>query len=282
MRPIDYYPGCSLVSSGREMQESFEAVAQAFGHELKPLQDWSCCGSTPAHSISHDYAFLFPAQNLVLAERQGVRDLMVLCPSCYVRLWDARRAVLEDEEKNKRVERLFGQRLRGTARPQFFVETLQGFGLDAMKEKASRPLQGMKAALYYGCLLSRQEWITGFDVEPYRGFLQELIGSLGAEAVPFALERQCCGAGLAVTKPEMSDRMVDRIHDFARRSGANCLVVFCPLCHMNLELRGKADHLPVLYITEAMSLAMGSPHAKVWLGKHLVDPQPLLSELRIA
>jgi len=70
---------------------------------------------------------------------------------------------------------------------------------------------------------------------------------------------------------------VDRIRDHARRAGANCLVVFCPLCQVNLELRGTdVKPLPVLYISEVMGLAFESPEVKGWLGRHLVDPLPLL------
>lgn len=279
---IHYYPGCSLTSSAREMAESFLEIARMCSLEVVTLQDWSCCGSTPAHSTNHDHGLLLPARNLLLAESQGVDELMTLCPSCFVRLWDGRRAILEDEGKNRLVERVLGKRLEGRVRPQFFLDVMHGLGLEGFKSQVKFPLQGLRCALYYGCLLSRQAWITGFDVEPQRGFLEDLVRSLGADPIHWSLERQCCGAGLAVTKPKMSDQMVDRIRDHARRAGANCLVTFCPLCHMNLELRGsEVEPLPVLYITELIGLAAKLSHCKDWLGKHLVDPKPLLSSLNL-
>jgi heterodisulfide reductase subunit B len=136
--------------------------------------------------------------------------------------------------------------------------------------------------LYYGCLLGRPEWVTGFDVDPYESFLEELVRVLGAEPVSWAYPKHCCGAHLGVTRPASAERLVARIHDFARRAGANCLVVFCPMCQMNLELRtGEGAPLPVLYISELIGLASGSPRVDRWMDKHLVDPRPLLRSLNI-
>jgi heterodisulfide reductase subunit B len=197
-----------------------------------------------------------------------------------VRLWDARRAVLEDTSKNRMVEKTLGRSLRGNSEPQFFIEAFEEMGTEALREKVAKPLSGLKVALYYGCLLSRQSWITGFDVTPRRTFLEDLTRVTGAELVHWSYERQCCGAGLAVTKPPMADSMVAAIHGQAIRAGAHCLVAFCPLCHMNLELRGGSlPRMPVLYFTELVALAIPLPDVKGWLRKHLVDPMPALSSL---
>jgi heterodisulfide reductase subunit B len=80
----------------------------------------------------------------------------------------------------------------------------------------------------------------------------------------------------------MVDQMVDRIRDHALRAKANCMVVFCPLCQVNLELRGRdSEPLPVFYIPELIGIAAKLPHCKSWLKKHLVDPNPLLSSLNL-
>lgn len=277
---IRYYPGCSLASSAREMGESFEDVARELSLAMIPMEDWSCCGSSPAHSTHPAWALLLAARNLILAEGQGAGELMVMCPSCFVRLREADRQIREDEKKAREVERVFGRPYKGGVRLRFFLEVMGELGLDAVRSRVKRPMQGLKGALYYGCLLSRPEWITGFDVGPYEAFLEDLFRALGAEPVHWGYARQCCGAHLAVSKPKAVDRLVDRIREHARRGGANCLVVFCPLCQVNLELRGtEVEPLPVLYISEVMGLALQSPHAKRWLNRHLVDPLPLLSSL---
>jgi heterodisulfide reductase subunit B len=143
------------------------------------------------------------------------------------------------------------------------------------------PFQGLKAALYYGCLLSRPEWITGFDVTRHERFLEGLMRALGISPVRWPLDRQCCGATLAITRPEISDRLVDRIRGQAERAGAQCLAVFCSLCQMNLEMRGTTTpRMPVVYVTELLGAAMGSPSLGKWMARHLVDPVAILGRLR--
>jgi heterodisulfide reductase subunit B len=281
-RKISYYPGCSLTSTAKEMEDSFMEMADMFALDVVPLDDWNCCGSSPAHSTNSGYALLLAARNLLLAEEQGVSDLMVMCPSCFVRLREAERALQEDEGKNRQVEETLGKRYQGTVRLRFFLEVLNDIGLQRVKEAVKKPLTGLHGAIYYGCLLTRPEWVTGFDVGPYERFLQDVVRTLGAEPVRWGYDRQCCGAHLAVTKSSMADQMVDRIRDNARRAGANCLVAFCPLCQVNLELRGDGvEPLPVFYISELVGLAARMPRCRQWLNKHLVDPKPLLESLNI-
>lgn len=276
---IRYYPGCSLGSSAREMGDSFQELARMLGLEISPLEDWSCCGSSPAHSTNPNLATLLAARNLLLAQEQGVKDLMVMCPSCFVRLKQAEREILTSVEKAQELERVFHRKYRGGVRLRFFLEILEQIGLERVKKIMRNPLHGLKVALYYGCLLSRPDWITGFDVAPYERFIEELVRIAGADPVRWPYSKHCCGASLAVTKPGTSDRLVDRIRHYALEAKAQCIVVFCSLCQMNLELRGKASSpLPVLYITELLALAAGSPNARKWLSKHLIDPLPLLRE----
>lgn len=280
---IRYYPGCSLESSAREMGDSFMELARMLGLEMVPLEDWSCCGSSPAHSTHPHWALLLGARNLILAEEQGAEELMVMCPSCFVRLKQAEREILENEDKAREVEKALGKRYQGKVRLRFFLEVLEKIGLEGLEKLVKKPLRGLKVALYYGCLLSRPEWITGFDVAPYERFLEDLVRVVGAEPVAWPYSKQCCGASLAVTKPDTSDRLVDRIRDYALRAGAQCLVVFCSLCQMNLELRGKkSSQVPVLYMTELLGIAAGSPRAPEWLSKHLIDPKPMLRALDVS
>ncbi|MGQ9858606.1 MAG: CoB--CoM heterodisulfide reductase iron-sulfur subunit B family protein [Thermodesulfobacteriota bacterium] len=279
---VGYYPGCSLDSSAREMGESFWDLLQGIGVEGVELDDWNCCGSSPAHSTHHGWALKLAMRNLLLAEEQGLGELLVMCPSCFVRLREGARTVQGDEQKAGEVKETFGRHYGGSVRLRFFLEVLRDLGLEALRGMVKRPLEGVRGALYYGCLLSRPEWITGFDVGPYEGFLEELFRSLGGEVVHWGYSRQCCGAHLGVTKPGLVSNLVDRIREHARRAGSNCLVVFCPLCQMNLEMRGQRETpLPVLYITELMGLAAELPKAPGWMARHLVDPRPMLRSLKI-
>lgn len=277
-RVLNLYPGCSLTSSASEMMESYGEVASLLGFEVKVLEDWSCCGSTPAHSIHEYMGIVLPARNLLLAESRHIEEVLTLCPSCFVRLWDSREKLLKDKKQNDRLRECWGETLEGSARPVFFLPELVSASLENIHLLKRRSLEGLKIAPYFGCLLSRQSWITGLDGRSPRSPLSRLLKGLEAEEVGWALEEQCCGAGLAVTRPDFSQKLVARIHRYALRAGAQCLVVFCPLCHMNLELRAPSgEALPVLYFTELVALTAGITKLQHWLARHLVDPRPTLS-----
>ena len=46
---IAYFPGCSLHSTGAEFDISTRKVCAALDIELCEVNDWVCCGSSPAH-----------------------------------------------------------------------------------------------------------------------------------------------------------------------------------------------------------------------------------------
>jgi heterodisulfide reductase subunit B len=87
-----------------------------------------------------------------------------------------------------------------------------------------------------------------------------------------------------MTRPDVVRRLSGKLFDAAREAGGEALVTDCPMCQANLDTRqkeiesetGVSFHMPVLYITELVALAMGLPEASYWWRKHLVDPVPLL------
>ena len=70
-----------------------------------------------------------------------------------------------------------------------------------------------------------------------------------------------------------------------RRAGAECVVVACPLCQVNLDLRqadataahGKLHETPILYFTQLLGLALGLAEEELGLEALMVSAAPLLS-----
>ena len=67
-----YYPGCSSEGSGAEYAHASEAVLEALGVELEEIDDWVCCGATPAHATSHLLSIALPAISCASAEKQSL------------------------------------------------------------------------------------------------------------------------------------------------------------------------------------------------------------------
>jgi heterodisulfide reductase subunit B len=156
--------------------------------------------------------------------------------------------------------------------------------LDDLRKKIVRPLTGLKAVGYYGCLASRPPDVTGkVDYENPED-LERLLQVLQAEPLDWSFKTDCCGAGLAMSRPDLIDTLVGRLYDRALAAGAECFVVACQMCQANLDLSqgriakktGNKYYLPVFYFTELIGLALKHPETEGWLARHLVDPRPLL------
>jgi len=279
-RKVTYYPGCSLEGTALDYAASIAGVTPLLDLELAELEDWNCCGASSAHSVNQDLALALPARNLVLAEKAG-QDVVVPCALCFNRLKVAEKAL-----KGNAGARL-GVSFQGAIKVWDLLDYLtQDEFLQALAEKVVKPLKDLVAVGYYGCLVARPPAVT--DKKDYENpqNLERLLTTLGASPRDWSFKTDCCGAGLAVARPDIIDTLVQRLYDQALAAGAACLVVSCQMCQANLDLsqerisrKFRRDYyLPVFYFTELIGLALGHPQVGDWLTGHLVDPRPLLEQ----
>ncbi len=85
MRHYTYFPGCSCSTEGgaKAYNWSILAISKVLEIELRELDDWNCCGSTPSSSIDELSTFCIASRDLALAEKRGF-DLITPCSACYV------------------------------------------------------------------------------------------------------------------------------------------------------------------------------------------------------
>lgn len=281
MNAYTYYPGCSLESTACEYDASVRAVFRALGVELHELEEWNCCGASSAHSVNPLLALALPARNLALAQPLGY-DLVMPCAACFNRHKSADYEMRHDPKRRKELEEIVGFTYQGNVAVRPLLEVLTvGVGFERISERVTRPLEGLKAVGYYGCLLVRPPEVTQFENPENPRLMNQLLETLGAEAVEWSYATECCGGGLSLTKSSVAARLVNRLAERAREAGAAAIVTSCPLCQINLEMRQSGEHkLPIFYFTELMGLAFGLPEAESWWSKHLIDPRPLLAEIQ--
>jgi len=276
-----FYPGCSMKGSAREYSESLMAVAAALGRELPEIPDWNCCGATAAHNLDRDLALALPARILAAAERDGMDEVLVPCAACYSRLSVTRHELLEDEALRRKISELIEAEYKGTARVLNILEWLAA--VPDLESRVKAPF-ARKVACYYGCLLVRPAGIVNFDRPEEPQSMDRLMQRIGAEPLDWAFKTECCGAGFSVSRTDLVARLSSLILDDAVARGAEAIIVACPMCHLNLDLRrpniekhaGKKYGIPVLYITQALGLALGIDAKKLGLQRHKVSPSALL------
>jgi len=275
-----YYPGCSLEGTAREYGLSVCAVCSHLGIELAEIPDWSCCGASSGHSTSRWLACTLAGRNLALAEGMGM-DIAVACPACYIRLRKAHHEIKSDDSLREEISRLMAVPYQAKHRTRHLLDIIgNDVGLENLKNKVVKPLNGMKLAAYYGCYLVRPPEIVAFDDPENPQCLDTLLDTLGAEARDWSGKVDCCGGSLSLSKRQIARQLVDELVEMARRAGAEAMVTACPLCHANLEMRQTGtdgNKIPVFYFTELIGLALGIAEARSWLKRHLVSPSGLLA-----
>lgn len=280
-----FYPGCSLESSAKEYRASTVLVARSLGIELEEIPGWICCGSTPGHMSDKLVGIALPAHTLAAAAKMGTEGVLVSCASCYSRLRAANHAVRASEAVANQVALALGERYAGDVPVYHMLEIVaKAAEAPGFEEKIKRRLKGLKVASYYGCLLVRPPDITGFDDQEDPQSLDRVVAALGAEPIAWRHKVECCGAALAFTHADVALKLSGEILEDAKSSGADAVVVACPLCQSNLDLRqrnierflGIDLEVPVIYFTQLVGLAFGYSAGQLGLGKHMVNPVPLL------
>ena len=287
--PIAYYPGCSLHGTSREFDESLRAVLAALRIPIREIDDWSCCGASSGHTTDHLLGVALPARNLALAEAQGFASVLAPCAACYNRLTAARLAVAAEDDLAARMPDVLGRPFANTVAVESVVALLRDSATAIEEEVAAaltpNPLEGLRLAAYYGCLLVRPPEVAGADDPEAPLSMDEVIAACGADAVDWNMKVECCGGAFSVSRTNSVVRLGRAIIEDARRNGAEAIVVACPLCHSNLDLRQKAmmtrgeEPMPVLFITQVVGLALGLPAAALGLDRHFVDTEPFIQRL---
>ena len=275
---IGYYPGCALHGSSNDYGDSVHACLAALGVELQELDDWICCGATAAHSLNHKLAVALPARNLAIAERDGLGQVLAPCPLCSMVLTKARCALEASEPLRREVSEIVELSVSGKTEVVNLIQVMQRVGLEKIKQKVVRRLSEFKPACYYGCLLTRPPEILRFDDCEHPTSMETILTELGAQPVDWNYKTECCGAGLTLADEETVLDLSHKILDNAERHGANCVVVACPMCHVNLDMKqadierryGSRHDMVVYYLSDLVGLALGLDESTLGIDRHFV------------
>ncbi|WP_301194082.1 CoB--CoM heterodisulfide reductase iron-sulfur subunit B family protein [uncultured Desulfovibrio sp.] len=286
-----YYPGCSQEGSALDYGKSTGALCAALGIELAEIPGWSCCGSTPAHAVDTELSAALCARNLDLAARDGAGQVVTPCPSCLSNLRLAADRMKEPVFRarvNELLDAPAAERLPESTSVMQLIARV--YDADSLAARVTRPLTGLRIAAYYGCLMSRPADVMQFGDPENPTLMESLLSACGAEMVEFPLKTVCCGASFGIPERPLTARNSGRILDLATKLGADVIAVACPLCQMNLDLRQKQAaraedaffHMPVLYFTQLMGLAMGIAPEHLGLDQLCVSAGSLLRKMEAA
>jgi heterodisulfide reductase subunit B len=283
-----YYPGCSLHGTSGPYDRSLRRVMTRLGVELEELPDWNCCGATMYMSVRETVALAVSARNLALAETTG-QPLVAPCSACYTTLLKTNRYLRHVPQLRKQVDQALQEAgltydLSVQVRHPLDI-IVNHIGVETVARLATRRLEGLRIAPYYGCQIVRPE--PSFDDPDWPTSLDDLFNALGARSVYFPDRVRCCGGMLLTTYPEVGAELTGNILECARRNGADVVVTTCPLCQMNLETLQKPAEgngngngsIPVLFFTQLLGLALGESAKDMELHRSLLPLGERLTSL---
>jgi heterodisulfide reductase subunit B len=263
---IAYFPGCTLKTTAKKLEDSALAVAEVLGISLKELPSWTCCGTV--YSLAEDDLMkqIAPIRTLARTAGLGYSTLTTLCSVCYNTLAQANLFVKADPARLEKINNFMDEEpdYKGDVEVKHFLTILQELGTERLKSAVKKDLAGLKVACYYGCLLLRPQSV-GIDDCEQPHILEDIMQALGAEPVFFPYQVECCGSYHTAVKPEIVARRAYRILENARENQAEVVITSCPLCYFNLKDRQKEikeiypgfKELPVYYFTEIIAEALG-------------------------
>ena len=279
-----YFPGCSLKGTGKAYEESLVPVMKHLGVELQELDDWNCCGATAYMAVDEGKACAAAARNLAIAEKAGLRQVLAPCSACYLVLNKAQHYMHDYPAMRQTVTRALdtvGLKCTSETPVRHPLDVLiNDVGLEAVKQKVSRPLKGLKVAPYYGCQIVRP--YATFDDQTNPITMDRLLEALGATVIKWPLKTKCCGGSLTGTLPEAGLRLSYILLKEAIKRGADVIATVCPLCQFNLDAyhdkiaaKWEPVRIPTLYFSQLMGLAFGLPAHQTVLYRGMVPMKPL-------
>ena len=282
-----YYPGCSLEGISVEYDQSMRSLFKRLDVTIEDLPDWICCGTLAAPSLSRLLGVATPLWNVARARRAGYDRLIAPCSACLYHFKKASKQVAEDPSLRADAEAVLALGVPlGDLPPAIHpLELLSTDGFESrIKRIVQRDLSDLKVVCYYGCHISRPAEVMRFDDPENPQSMDRLLSWVGVQVLDWSSKADCCGAHFSLIKPGIVVDLCQRLFEAALKAGAEAIVVACPMCHANLDMRqdeiaarrGQPLNMPVLYFSQVLGYALGLAPGDLGFKKHIVDPLPLM------
>ena len=79
---LPYYPGCTLYTKAKPLNETIRSCFNIVGVELDELPHWYCCGTTFTLARDNRMSLIAPLRILTKAQQEG-KQVLVPCSICY-------------------------------------------------------------------------------------------------------------------------------------------------------------------------------------------------------
>lgn len=286
MKRFAFFPGCLIPTRHPAMEYAIRTCLPGLGVELVDLPGASCCPDPIYFKSKDKLAWLaVAARNLTLAEDLGL-DVVTNCSGCTATLSETYHLLQDPNLRAKVNDRLrrIDRTYRGTSRVRHIATILRDeVGYDAVRESVTRPLEGLKVAIHYGCHLLKPSRIMQVDDPNDPHMLEHLVEALGATPVRHRHWYLCCGK--ACQSDDIPDHMMHDLLGSVHEERADLLCLICPTCfgqfdHGQLRVSkrfGNGFQTPAVYYFQLLAFAQGVPYERLGFERQRFKPLCLRS-----
>ena len=254
---ISYYPGCTLRTKAKALDDTARLCAKALGVEMEEIENWQCCGAVYKMGTDEIATKLSAVRALDYAKHNGGK-LLTLCSACHNVIKRANEDMKTNEDIRFRANNYLklAEPYNGETEVLHYLEMLKNVvGFDNIKKAVVNPIN-RKIGAYYGCLLLRPSGVMAFDDPESPTIIEDFIRAIGGTPVVYPFRNECCGAYVALKNSELPKEKSKKVLSSAKEKGAEEVITACPLCLYNLQVNG-GEILPVKYFTELLAEALG-------------------------
>ena len=268
-----YHPGNVAHSSGTEVAETMEPVAQSLGIELVPMRGATSCGAGIIRQASRRLQLTLNARTFAMAEELGL-DIITPCAATAGNLHEDLSALKQNPnllaEVNEVLERTCGKRFSGGVEVHHLLHVIvDEVGLEKLEAAILNPID-FDVAAYYGPNIQQAGACGGDDIHD-PDYLEQVIDAIGGKPVQWEGRTQSVGVpGLLSEEPTVLRQAAAVLHE-AKSEGAEIIVSACNLSHSVLDIyqgkasrsTGLATNIPVIHLTEMLSFSMGHHNTRL-------------------
>lgn len=257
--PYAIFRCCVTAKHLPEYDSSTDALLSRLNVDAVEIPEFGCCGY-PLKNVDIMASLAASARNLALAEDAG-KSILTSCACCYGTLLHSARLLKDQELLAKVNESLASEGLsyKGTAEVLHLFHILKDdVGIERIRQEAGAAHDLKKIVLQYGCKLLRPNLSAVFTPPDSEPFFEQLVGAAGSAAIPWELERECCGSGINTTDRALADLISREKMIAAKNNSADGIIAACPFCVLHLRKAGsEKDDVPVLSAAQLLCLALG-------------------------
>lgn len=289
MHEYSLYLGCIIPARFPFMEKSLRMTFSALDIETQDLEGTTCCPTKTIIRPMGEYQWcLTAARNLSIAEKTGL-DLLIPCNGCYSTFKTVQHMLSTNSNLRERINNSLskvGLKYQGNIEIKHLIEVLHDdIGIQVVRGKITRPLEGMKIAAHPGCHMVRPSLGINFDDPNNPKKFDALIETLGARSIDYRTKMLCCGGAFLNSDEPENANALSREKLLEVQNLADAIALVCPSCFMQYDSRqytmkkeGEKINLPIIYYPELLGLAMGFSQEEMGMHMHRIETRAFLEK----